>query len=115
MNYNGICGLDTDTGNFGETIDLGDRIIYNIKNVKQGKDGIVYLNNDDGLYECDLSKNKLELLFNWINVDINSNNILDFQMMEDGSLIVLSTLSNYNDSGKGGSTSSVEKIGRAHV
>ncbi|MCI8750407.1 MAG: extracellular solute-binding protein [Lachnospiraceae bacterium] len=108
MNYNGICGLDTDTGNFGETIDLGDRIIYNIKNVKQGKDGIVYLNNDDGLYECDLSKNKLELLFNWINVDINSNNILDFQMMEDGSLIVLSTLSNYNDSGKGGSTSSVE-------
>ena len=108
MNYNGICGLDTDTGNFGETIDLGDRIIYNIKNVKQGKDGIVYLNNDDGLYECDLSKNKLELLFNWINVDINSNNILDFQMMEDGSLIVLSTLSNYDDSGKGGSTSSVE-------
>ncbi len=103
-----VCEFDTDTGKSGKTFDFGGRIIYNIRNIQQGKDGIVYLSNEDGIYECDINKNKMELLFNWINVDINGNDISDFKIMEDGSLTVICSSSKYDTDGKGSSYSNIE-------
>ena len=68
----------------------------------------MYLGNDEGLYECDINKKKAELLFNWINVDINGNNISDFQIMEDGKISVLCTSYSYDSSGNGSSSSNIE-------
>ncbi|MCI9078130.1 MAG: extracellular solute-binding protein [Lachnospiraceae bacterium] len=103
-----VCELDIKAGKFGEPLDLGGNVIYNVKNTKHGKDGIVYLCNDEGLYEFDINKNKSELLFNWINVDINGNDVSDFQMAEDGNLSVLCTSYNYDSSGNGSSSSNIE-------
>ncbi len=52
--------------------------------------------------------NVMELLFNWINVDINGNDISDFKIMEDGSLAVICSSSKYDTDGKGGSYSNIE-------
>lgn len=103
-----VCEFDLKTGNFSEPIDFDGRSIYNIRSTKHGKDGIVYLGNDEGLYECDINKKKAELLFNWINVDINGNNISDFQIMEDGKISVLCTSYSYDSSGNGSSSSNIE-------
>jgi len=104
----GVCEIDLKTGKFGEPLDFGGYTIYNIRSTKQGKNGIVYLCNDEGLYECDVNKNKAELLFNWINVDINGNNVSDFQIAEDGKISVLCTSYNYDSSGNGSSSSNIE-------
>lgn len=106
----GVCELDLETGKFGKQLDFGGMAIYNIMSVNQDKDGIVYFSNSDGLYKCDLDKNKAELLFNWLNVDIDGNNISNFYIMEDGGLVVLNTLQNYDESGKGGTTSTIELV-----
>lgn len=103
-----VCEFDTDTGKCGKSVDFGGHTIYNIRNIKPGNDGIVYLSNEDGVYKCDINKNKMEILFNWINVDINGNNISDFGVMEDGSLIVVCASSNYDTSGKDSASSSIE-------
>ncbi len=104
----GICELDMKTGKLGKPFDFGGLTVYNISSVSQDKDGIMYFCNNDGLYKYDLDKNKAELLFNWINVDIDGNNISNFYIMEDGSLIALSVSTNYDESGKGGTTSTIE-------
>lgn len=94
----GICELDMDTGKFGKPSDFGGISVYNIRSVKHGNGSTVYLSNDNGIYQCDLDKNKMELLFNWINVDINGDNVSDFQIMEDGSMAVISTSYNPDSS-----------------
>lgn len=105
----GLCEFDLKTGKFGEPASLGKNTsLYNIRTAKQDSNGIAYLGNEDGIYKCDLSKNQVELLFNWINVDINGNNVSDFQIMEDGNLSVLCTSYNYDSSGKSSSSSNIE-------
>lgn len=93
-----ICELDMDAGKLGKPSDFGSISVYNIRSVKHGNGSTVYLSNDNGIYQCDLDKNKMELLFNWINVDINGDNVSDFQIMEDGSLAVISTSYNADSS-----------------
>ncbi len=90
-----ICELDIDTGKTGKPLDFNDTAIYNIRKVKQGGEGIIYFNNEDGIYKCDMGKNKIELLFNWINIDINGDNVSDFQIMDNDGWTVIST--SYND------------------
>lgn len=101
-----VCEFDTENGKLGKSVDFGGHTIYNTRNIKQGKEGIVYLSNEDGIYECDINKNKMEILFNWINVDINGSDISDFSIMDDGSLVVINT--SYNYDGNGGSSSNIE-------
>lgn len=108
VNGTSICELDMKTGKLGKPLDFGGLTVYNIMRVNQDKDGIMYFSNSDGLYKYDLDKNKAELLFNWLNVDIDGNNISNFYIMEDGNLIVLNASQNYDESGKGGNTSTIE-------
>ena len=108
VNGTSICELDMKTGKLGKPFDFGGLTVYNIMRVNQDKDGIMYFSNSDGLYKYDLDKNKAELLFNWLNVDIDGNNISNFYIMEDGNLIVLNALQNYDESGKNGTTSTIE-------
>ena len=104
----GIYEIDLKTGKLGKPLDFGGNNIYNIRNTKQGKNGIVYLCNDDGIYECDLNKSKSELLFNWINVDINGSNVSDFQISEDGNIYTLCTPYSYDTNGDGSSYPGIE-------
>ena len=104
----GVCDIDIDTGKCGKPIDFGDHSIYNVRKVKQGEGNVVYLSNEDGVYKCDLDKNKLELVFNWINVDIDGNSISDFQIKDDGNIIVLCASSNYAETANDDTTSSIE-------
>ena len=106
----GICEFDLKTGKFGKPANFGGKSIYNIRNVKQGTNGITYLSNEEGIYECDIAKNKVEPLFDWINVDIDGNKVSDFQLMENGNLTVLCTTYNYDSSGNGNSSLNIEIV-----
>ena len=109
----GIYELNIETGKLGDFIDCGDYQIYSIDYIKQLDNGNVYLGNSDGIFECNFEKNKLEFLFSWINVDIDNNNVIDFQSMEDGNITVVSYTNNYSESGSSSSCdielASVEK------
>ncbi len=80
-----------------------------IDSIFTANNGKIYIMNYNGICGLDTDTGNFgETIDLGDRIIYNIKNILDFQMMEDGSLIVLSTLSNYDDSGKGGSTSSVE-------
>lgn len=104
----GISELDLKTGKTGKPVGLGNDSIHNIYKVKEAVNGNVYLSTNDCLYEFDFKKGKAELVFNWINVDIDGNSISDFMQMEDGSFFVLDTLVDYNNLENGNMSSDIE-------
>ncbi len=104
----GISELDLKTGKTGEPVGLGNNSIHNIYKVKESLDGNVYLSSSDCLYEFNFEKGKAELVFNWINVDIDGNSISDFIQMEDGNFFVLSNLVDYSSIRSGDVSSEIE-------
>lgn len=104
----GISELDLKTGKLKEPVGLGNNSIYNIYKVKEAINGNIYLSSSDCLYEFNFEKGKTELVFNWINVDIDGNSISDFIQMEDGSFFVLSTLVDYSTIDSGDMSSEIE-------
>lgn len=104
----GISELDLKTGKPGKPVGLGNDSIYNIYKVKEAVNGNIYLSNSDCLYEFDFEKAKTELVFNWINVDIDGNSISDFIQMEDGNFFVLSNLVDYSTIDSGDISSEIE-------
>lgn len=104
----GISELDLKTGKTGKPVGLGNDSIHNIYKVKEAANGNVYLSTSDCLYEFDFNKGKAELVFNWINVDIDGNSISDFMQMEDGSFFILDTLIDYNSLENGNMSSDIE-------
>ena len=96
---NGIRELDMETGKLGEALGYAGNEIYNIDHAKQLDNGNVYLSNSDGVFECDFKTNKVEFLFDWVNVDINNYSIVDFQPMEDGSIDVICSESDITEAG----------------
>lgn len=104
----GVCEFDLKTGKFGKPVDFNGRTIYNIRKTQQGKNGIIYLCTEEGLFECDINKNKAELLFDWLNVDVNGSNVSDFQITEDGKISVVCTSYNYDQDGNGNTSSNIE-------
>lgn len=106
----GLCisEFDLKTGKMEKPASLGNDSIYNIFRVKESADGNVYLSNYDCLYKFDFEKGKTELVFNWINVDMDGSSISDFMQMEDGSFFVLNTLVDYSSIGSGDMSSEIE-------
>lgn len=104
----GISELDLKTGKPGEPVGLGNNSIYNIYKIKEAVNGNVYLSSSDCLYEFNFEKGKTELVFSWINVDMDGNSISDFMQMEDGSFFVLSTLVDYSSIESGDMSSEIE-------
>lgn len=104
----GISELDLKTGKTSNTVGLGNDSIYNVYKVKEAVNGNIYLSTDSCLYEFDFKKGKTELVFNWINVDIDGNSISDFMQMEDGSFFVLDTLVDYTSMENGNMSSDIE-------
>lgn len=94
----GISEIDLKTGKPGKPASLGNNI-YNIYNAKEAANGNVYLNNGDCLYEFDFKKGKAELVFNWVNVDIDGNSISGFIQTEDGDFSVLNMVADYSGGG----------------
>ena len=64
--------LDLDQQKFGSAIHLDISHVYNT-NSYGGKN--IYLQEDTGIYHIDVSSGKTELLFNWINQDIDGQRI----------------------------------------
>lgn len=106
----GLCisEIDLKTGKTGEPAGLGNNTIYNINKVKEAANGNIYLSNNECLYEFDLKKKKTEVVFNWINVDIDGYGISDFIQIEDGSFFVLSTIVDYSSISSGYTASELE-------
>ena len=104
----GISELDLDTGKTGKPSSLGDNNIYNINNVKEAVNGNVYLNNGDCLNEFDFKKGQAELVFNWVNVNIDGDSISGFTQLEDGSFFVLNTVAGYSGAEADGVSADIE-------
>ncbi|MDE6614960.1 MAG: extracellular solute-binding protein, partial [Lachnospiraceae bacterium] len=106
----GLCisEFDCKTGKTGEPVGLGNNAIYNITKVKEAVNGNIYISNNECLYEFDFKKGKAELVFNWINVDIDGYSISDFIQMEDGSFFVLNTIFDYSSISSGDMSSEIE-------
>ncbi len=106
----GLCisEINLKTGKTGEPAGIGNSAIHNIYKVKEAVNGNVYLSNNDSLYEFDFKKGKAELVFNWINVDIDGYNISDFIQMEDGSFFVLDMIVDYSSIASGDTSSEIE-------
>lgn len=87
--------FDPATGNFGKTLDFGDYSIYNA-NMSAGEGSILYINDMNNVYTFDLSTGKLNTEFNWLNSDVDGNNISSFFQLEPGKFMAVSTA--YDDS-----------------
>ncbi len=106
----GLCisEFDWKTGKTGEPVGLGNNTIHNINKVKEAVNGNIYISNNECLYEFDFKKGKAELVFNWINVDIDGYSISDFIQMENGSFFVLNTIFDYSSISSGDMSSEIE-------
>lgn len=78
--------LDLEQQKFGSAIHMDISHVYNT-NSYGGKD--IYLQEDTGVYHIDVSSGKTELLFNWINQDIDGQRIQSYLPLEDGSVLAI--------------------------
>ena len=90
-----LAPIDLTTGEFGEEIKLPN----NVYNVYTGGVYDLYYNDSTNLYGYDIKTGESKALINWIDSDINSNQIRNIIPQEDGT--ILATSQNYNASGNG--------------
>ena len=59
--------------------------------------GKIYMNTSTKLYMYDLNTQTAEEVLDWVNCDINTNNLNGFAALEDGSFVALSVNYDYSD------------------
>ena len=90
-------GIDTKTGEVGKPVDFGD---YRINDATLcTRENAIYMNDSNNVYCFDTKTKEVTTLFNWINSDINSNNIKNYFPLSDEEFLVLS-YSYENNEGK---------------
>ncbi len=94
----GFQELDTQTGKFGAFSSLGDYDLYNVS-IMQGEGSRIYLNDRNSVYSYDLSTGKLEEEFNWLNSDVDGDNVSNCFFLGDGKFFVVD--SNYDEEAEG--------------
>lgn len=87
--------FDPSSGKFGKSMDFGDYSIYNAK-MSAGEGNVIYINDNNNVYTFDLSTGKLNTEFNWLNSDMDGDNISSYLPVEAGKFIAVS--SSYDDS-----------------
>ena len=88
-----LAPIDLATGEFGKEIKLPN----NVYNVYTGGVYDLYYNDSTNLYGYDIETGESKALINWIDSDINSNQIRNIIPQEDGT--IFATSQNYRASG----------------
>lgn len=80
--------LSMETGEFGNAVNFGD---YRINNAMLcAGENTVYMNDSNNVYCFHTDTGEITTLFNWINSDINSNNIKNYFSVNEEEFLVLS-------------------------
>lgn len=88
-----LCPVDLTAKGFGEAVELnGLNMNYMIPG---GGDFDFYYSNGSNLFGYDIESGTNEKVLNWINCDINPNNVSNTAILEDGRVVTLS--SEWND------------------
>lgn len=95
----GFREFDLETGKTGTVMPLGEYEIYNLRAVNALNDNKLAINDGNNLYIIDLSSGEVNEELNWINSDVNGENVKDCFSLEDGNFFVID--SSY-DNNKGG-------------
>lgn len=95
----GFREFDLETGKTGTVMPLGEYEIYNLRAVNALNDNKLAINDGNNLYIIDLSSGEVNEELNWINSDVNGENVKDCFSLEDGNFFVIG--SSY-DNNKGG-------------
>ena len=80
--------IDLDKGKLGESYPVNGNF-YNA--VTGGGDYDIYYTNGENFYGFDVDNGKIEKLFNWINCDVNNNQLNGFTVTADGQVVGLYT------------------------
>ncbi len=90
--------LDISAQKFGDPINIDQYEILDAE-AYSGKDGLIYMKNQDGLYSIDTIKETGTLLFQWINQNIDGQTISKILPFKNGNILVVLKDSN-SESGK---------------
>lgn len=93
--------FDPEKGEFGDPVDFGEYSLYNLS-VYPGEGSNVFINDGNNIYTVDLSVGKLKTELNWLNSDIDGDDIRAYFPLEDGKIFVINT--NYDDTAQKTST-----------
>lgn len=95
----GLSEFDFKTEKISNSIEFKDYSIYDLKTIYFGAEDKIYLGDSNNLYSADLSTGEVKEELNWLNGDINGENIMDCFSLEEGKFLVIN--SSYNESAKG--------------
>lgn len=105
---NGVYGLsefDLDTEKTKNNISFENYSISDLRTLSfggEGEENRIYLGDGNNFYSADLSTGEIKEEINWLNGDINGDNILNCFLLEDGKFLVVD--SSYDQNGKGDTT-----------
>lgn len=90
----GLRKFDSETGKFSDIINFKEYQIYNAR-IYVGEGNTVYVDDQNNIYTFDLLSGKLKIEFNWLNNNIDGNNIIDCIPLEEEKFLVID--SSYDD------------------
>lgn len=84
--------IDPQTMQIAEEISMGENYVSDL----QPLDGDSYLMTDGGsLYKFNLATQEKELYMSWVDANITSNSVRDYQLLEDGTILVATQTYDY--------------------
>lgn len=88
--------LNMESGDFKEVVRLDFYHIYNV-DMHAGKGKDIYINDTNNVYRLNLGTGEITTLFNWINSNINSNDVRGYFPAEDGRFVVVNSVYEKNN------------------
>lgn len=84
-----IYEVNMETGELGELFRNEASLLEFIMDVNSFDNNNIYLSGFNGVFEYNLEKNKFQMLFNWLDVGIDGDAVVNFHIMDDGSITVI--------------------------
>ncbi len=96
--------LNTQTRELGEELQNLPGASYYGNSIYKAGGSKLYMNSDTSLYIYDVATQTSEEILNWIDCDINTNNLNGFTVLSDGSFVAVTTQYNYSEETQTSST-----------
>lgn len=93
----GLREFDLETEKVGECIDFGNYRISNVQKIRAGKGDKIYINDGNSLYMVDISTSEIKEEINWLNNDINGDNLIDYFPLEDDKFFTIGSSYDENE------------------